>query len=278
MIKPTSLRFGTAGIPKCCNGTTGDGIEEVRKLGLESLELEFVRSINISEKRAPEIKEASKKHDVVLTSHGQYFINLNAQEPEKLIASYKRIIDASRRAYECGAWSICFHFAYYMKQDKDKVHKLVVKRAKEIRKKLDDEGIKIWLRPETTGKGTQWGDLIETLKVSEEVEGILPCVDFAHLHARSIGKYNTYDEFRWQLEQIEKYTGREGLNNMHIHLAGINYGDKGERNHLNLKDSDKNYKDLLKVWKEFKIKGAVTCESPNIEKDALMLQKYYAKV
>jgi deoxyribonuclease-4 len=278
MIKPDDLLFGTAGIPISCNGTTSEGVKAVKKLGLGSMELEFVRNINLSKERALEVKEASEKNDIVLTCHGQYFVNLNAQEAEKVKASVKRILDASTRAYESGAWSVCFHLAYYMKQDKEKVHDKVVKRTKKIRKLLDDSGINIWLRPETTGKGTQWGDLIETLKLSQEIEGVLPCVDFAHLHARSIGKYNTYNEFRWQLEQIEKYTGREGLKNMHIHLAGINYGEKGEKNHLNLKDSDMNYNDLLKVWKEFKIKGAVTCESPNIEGDALLLQKTYKKV
>ena len=65
---------------------------------------------------------------------------------------------------------------------------------------------------------------------------------------------------------------------MHIHLSGINYGDKGEKNHLILQESDLNYKDLLKVWKEFKIKGCVVCESPNIEDDALLLQKTWHKI
>ena len=68
------------------------------------------------------------------------------------------------------------------------------------------------------------------------------------------------------------------MNNIHIHLAGINYNEKGERNHLNLKDSDMNYKDLLKTLKEFHCKGVVVCESPNIEKDAMLLKKTYLTV
>ena len=144
-------------------------------------------------------------------------------------------------------------------------------------KTLQDEGIDVWVRPETTGKPTQFGDLDELTRISEEVENVLPCIDFAHLYARSIGEQNTTEHFRQQLAMYEKRLGKTGLNNMHIHVAGMNYGPKGERNHLNLKDKDNkfNYKDLLKVWKEFKIKGAVTCESPNIEKDAVMLQKLY---
>ena len=144
----------------------------------------------------------------------------------------------------------------------------------EITDTLRSEKNKVWIRPESTGKATQWGSYQEIVKLSSEVDGILPCIDFAHVHARE-GKYNTYDEFRKVLSHIEKNLGKTALKNMHIHVAGIEYGPKGERHHLNLKDSDMNYKDLLKVWKEFKIKGNVVSESPNIEQDALLLKKYY---
>ncbi|MCM2324963.1 MAG: hypothetical protein NDI94_00730, partial [Candidatus Woesearchaeota archaeon] len=88
-------------------------------------------------------------------------------------------------------------------------------------------------------------------------------------------KYNTEPEFRTILEDIEKYLGREGLDNMHIHLSGINYGEKGEKNHLILEESDLDYKTLIRLWKEFGIKGCVVCESPNIEQDAILMKKTY---
>ncbi|MEK6937589.1 MAG: TIM barrel protein, partial [Nanoarchaeota archaeon] len=131
--------------------------------------------------------------------------------------------------------------------------------------------------PETTGKPTQWGDLKEILRLSQELEQVLPCIDFSHLHARTGGKNNTYEEFRQMLVEVEKAKGREALNNMHIHVSGINYTAKGERNHLNLQESDLNYKDLIKAWKEFKIKGVVISESPNIEGDALLMKEEWDK-
>ena len=56
---------------------------------------------------------------------------------------------------------------------------------------------------------------------------------------------------------------------------GIEYSAKGEKKHLNLEESDFNYKDLLKAFKSFGIKGAVVCESPNIEDDAKLLKDFY---
>ena len=140
---------------------------------------------------------------------------------------------------------------------------------------LENENIDVWIRPETTGKATQWGDLDEIIRLSKDFEQVLPCVDFSHLHARSVGEYNTYDEFSKILEKIGTEIGQYALENFHGHLAGIEYTSKGEKQHLNLENSDMNYKDLIKAMKKFGVKGALVCESPNIEDDCKLLKDYY---
>jgi len=254
---------------------TLNGVKQVRVLGLDAMEFEFVQSVHVNEKLAPVIKKTAEDLNVVLTCHGQYYVNLAAIEPVKLHASVNRMLSAAKRVHECGGWSITWHMGYYLGRPKDKVHEIVKHGVKDVVKKLQDEGVKIWIRPETTGKETQWGDLQETIKLAQEVEQVLPCVDFGHLHARYNGTNNTLEEFRDILSQIEKGLGRDALDNMHIQCCGINYGPKGEKNHLNFEDSDFNWRDMLKAWKEFKIKGVVITESPNIEQDALFLQKTY---
>ena len=273
------LLFGTAGIPISAKGEgTVEGIKGVKNLGLAAMELEFVRSINITKQKAPEVKQAAQKNNIILTCHAPYFINLNSAENKKIKASIQRILNSARIADLCGAYSVCFHPGFYMKESKEKVFNNIKSNIKEIIKTLKTESNKIWLRPETTGKQSQFGDIYELVKISEEFEQVLPCVDFSHLHARSNGKLNSFNEFKEILELIEKKLGKEALNNMHIHVAGIAYGEKGERNHLNLKDSDFNYKGLLKALKEFKCKGILISESPNIERDALLMKNYFDSI
>ena len=275
----TSLLFGTPGIPMSTEPRdTLNGVKQVRKLGLDAMEFEFVQNVHVNEALAPVIKKTAEELGVVLTCHGQYYVNLAAIETEKLHASVNRMLSAARRVHECGGWSITWHMGYYLGRPKEKVHEIVTHGVKDVVKKLQDEGIKIWIRPETTGKETQWGDLQETIKLAQEVEQVLPCIDFGHLHARYNGKNNTLEEFRDILSQIEKGLGREALDNMHIQCCGINYGPKGEKNHLNFEDSDFNWKDMLKAWKDFRIKGVVITESPNIEQDALLLQRAFSKL
>lgn len=270
------LLFGTAGIPISTETpNTVNGIEKVHKLGLGAMELEFVHSVNLNEKSAAAVKEAAKKNGVELTCHGQYYINLNAQEKKKITDSVQRILRAARIANLAGAKSLTFHAAFYMKMEKEKVYENVKRELKEIVKTLRNEGNEIFIRPELTGKETQFGNLQELIKLSEELEQVLPCIDFAHYHARYNGKMNSCRDFSNALEQIEKKLGKNALHNMHIHISGINYTAKGERNHLTLEESDLNYKELVKAWKDFGIKGVVISESPNIEKDALLLQKIY---
>lgn len=127
------------------------------------------------------------------------------------------------------------------------------------------------------GKRTQFGTLEEVLELSAEIEGVMPCIDFCHLHARE-GKENSYQEFTKILSRVEECLGKEGLSNMHMHISGVEYGKNGEKKHLNLKESDFNYPILMKTLKEFKTRGRVIIESPILEQDALMLKQLYNEI
>jgi deoxyribonuclease-4 len=269
------LLFGTAGIPWSAKGQgTAAGVRKVKELGLGAMELEFVQNVNVSESAVPEVRKAAEENSIVLTCHGQYYVNLSPLEHAKLGQSVKRMLDASVRMHELGGWSVTWHTAFYLGRTKEATYDIVKKNFKDVLARVRDAGVKdLWLRPETTGKETQWGDLKECIKLSQDLEGVLPCVDFAHLHARYNGINNSIPEWRAIMTELENGLGRECLDNMHIQVCGINYGPKGEKNHLNLKDGDLKWKDLLQVWKEFKIKGVVIAESPNIEQDSLLLQK-----
>ncbi len=279
MFKVDRLRFGTAGIPLSTDKrSTVDGIKRVRELGLDAMELEFVRGVNMKTELAKKVKYVAKKNDVLLTAHAPYYINLNAAEKAKVEASKNRIVQSAERLYDAGGWSVVFHAGYYLKQPKESVYQKILEALKDIQRELMDKGIKVWIRPELTGKPTQFGDLKEIVKLSEEVEMVLPTIDFAHAHARNKGKCNSTEEWREMLAFMEDRLGRDALDNMHIHMSGIEYTSKGEKRHLPLQESDMRWEDLLKVLKEFKVKGVVISESPNIEDDALLMKKKYEEI
>ena len=273
------LYFLTAGMPLRA-GTKGyeRGFEIHDEMGLDGLELEFVHGVRISDKSKEAVANAIKNDKKIITAHAPFYVNLNAREEDKVEASVQRIIETAMVTNELGGYSITFHAGFYLNQDAEIVYNKIREQIKNITESLNKVGNKIWIRPETTGKATQWGDLSEIIRISKEFETVLPCVDFSHIHARYNGFWNTYDEFASIFEQIGNELGQVALDNFHAHIAGIEYSAKGEKKHLNLEESDFNYKDLLRAFKDFGVKGAVVCESPNIEDDAKLLKDYYSSL
>ncbi|HIH70170.1 TIM barrel protein [Methermicoccus shengliensis] len=270
--------FGTAGIPlRVKKRDTELGIAEVAHLGLDALEMEFVRGVKMGEHKAEAVRRAAERHGVVLTAHAPYYINLNSKEDDKQRASIERIVATARIAHLCGGYSIVFHPAYYHGDPPEVVYDVVKRCIIEVLEELGAERGEVWIRPETMGRPTQFGTLDEVLSLSAELDGVLPCIDFSHMHARE-GKMNTYEEFAHVLEQVEQVLGAEALKEMHCHVQGIEYTNKGEKNHLNLRESDFDYRALLSAFIDYDIAGVVICESPNIEEDALLLKHTYEEL
>jgi deoxyribonuclease-4 len=273
------LLFGTGGVPVSAQSrSTEAGIERIAELGLGCMEVEFVQGVRMSPEVALSVGELAAKKNVALTAHGPYFINLNAVEPQKVHMSKERILQTARVAALFGARSITFHAAFYLKNTPAETYATVKRHLQEVVNILRKEGNKVTISPEVMGKPSQFGTLEEILQLSSEIEGVAPCIDFSHWHART-GKANSYQEFSDILDQVEKKLGRRGLDNMHIHVSGIAYGKKGEIKHLMLPDSDLQYAHLLKALKGRKAKGVVICESvPYLEQDALLLQQTYRDI
>lgn len=269
------LFFGTGGTPHSSTSRASvAGVERIAELGLGCMELEFVRGVRMGAEKAAEVREVARELGVKLSAHGPYYINLNAKGRVKKRASIQRILATARVGAAAGAETITFHPAYYLKDPPGRVYETVREALAEITTTLRAEGNTVWVRPETTGKRTQFGSLDEIIRLSQEVPGVLPCIDFSHLHARE-GKINSLEEFRGVLSAVEDALGREALKNMHNHVQGIEYTSKGERRHLNLADSDFKYKELLEAFKEYSVSGRIICESPSLEDDALKLKKTF---
>ncbi|NLY10688.1 MAG: TIM barrel protein [Firmicutes bacterium] len=270
------LKFGTAGIPHSAKKRSSqEGIKRVAELGLGCMELEFVRSVRMTEKTAEKVRTVAKDLGVDLTAHAPYYVNLNSVEQEKIVASKERIVKAAKIGWLAGAESVTFHAAFYHNDEHKKVFQNVKKHLYDIKETLDREGIEIDLRPETTGSPSQFGTVEEIVKLSQEIPGVLPCIDFSHIFTRSLGQKNTYEAFSFYLDYVSKYLGKDALSRMHIHLSGIEYGPKGERQHLKLKDSEINYRAIIQALVDYRVGGWVICESPNLEDDALLLYQTY---
>jgi deoxyribonuclease-4 len=280
-VTPADFLFGTVGIPISTppspGGTVG-GIRETARLRLTALELAWVRSVRISEARCAEIREDASARHIALSVHAPYFINLNAGQ-EEWPKGRRRLMDAAHYGNLAGATDIIFHPGSYFGRTPGEVLPLAVARLTECVRELRSQGNLVILRPETMGKSAMLGSLEDTLQMSEEIPGVLPCLDFAHLHARpGDGSANSYEEWLGMLSRVAGRIGPQALQSLHIHLSGIEYGPKGEKRHLPLRKADLRYRDLLRALHDAGASGRILCESPLMEKDALLLKRAWARL
>lgn len=278
---PLAFKFGTVGspigTPKKPGGTVG-AIAFSKSIGLDTLELGWVQSVRVTEATCALIKAAGRGEAVVLSVHAPYFINLNAMK-EEWPKSRKRLMNAAHYGFLAGATDIIFHPGSYFGDDPSDVLKVALPRLEGCVKDLQRNGDKVTLRPETMGKSAMLGSFEDALAMSKAMDMVQPCLDFAHLHARpGDGSMNTYNEWSRLLERYGKNLGNTALKNLHIHLSGIEYGPKGEKNHLPLKEADLDLKALFKALKAFDCGGRILCESPIMEEDALRMKKAWMKL
>ena len=276
-----SFRFGTVGspinTPKKPGGSVG-ATQYLHQLGLDALELGWVRAVRVTPETCAAIQAEAAAQDVAISVHAPYFINLNADD-EEWPKSRQRLMDAAVYGSLAGATDIVFHPGPYFGQTPEAALPLAIERLQGCQDELRAAGNPVCLRPETMGKSAMLGSLADTLEMSRVIPGIQPCVDFAHLHARpGDGSLNTYTEFAAALEQIAEVLGEAALRTLHIHLSGIEYGPKGEKEHLKLVDADLNFKELLRALSDHKCGGRILCESPVMEDDALLLKTAWCEI
>ena len=276
-----SFQFGTVGAPigtpKKPGGSVG-AIEFSKSLGLNAFELGWVQSVRVTEATCALIKQAGVDQGVSLSVHASYFFNLNALA-EEWPKSRKRLMDATHYGNLAGATDIIFHPGSYFGNPPAEVLKIAIPRLKGFMDEVRKAKNPVILRPETMGKSAMLGSFEDTLEMSKAIEGVEPCIDFAHLHARpGDGTMNTHDEWASLLKSYEKALGKKALKRLHIHLSGIEYGPKGEKNHLALGESDLKINFLFQALKDFGCAGRILCESPIMEEDALNMKKAWMKI
>jgi len=262
-IKNMHIFLGPAGIPATAKGaSTADGIRRVAEMGLNAMEVEFVRGVHMSIATAKDAGVVASDAGVLLSIHAPYFINLC--NPEKAAASKKRILDSCERAHHAGAWIVVFHPGFYGTLEKTKAFEMVLEECENMNETLLANGWDVRLGLETTGKPSQFGTLDETMAIHRKIKNCVPAVDFSHIFARNAG----HIDFHEVLKKMEALN----LERHHCHFSGIEYTAKGERRHLTIDHNQPDFSVLAKSLLKTKIKNiTIISESPALEKDSMKM-------
>lgn len=277
-----SARFGPAGnAENFPYKSSADAPKWLREIGLDCYEYQCGKGVHVGEATARKAGEAAGSHGIALSLHAPYFINLANPDPEALQKTIGYITGACLVADWMGAGRVVIHSGALMKRTRREALDIALKSLREVIKACDGAGFAhITLCPETMGKINQLGDLDEVLELCTLDGRLLPCVDFGHLYARSLGADDGAEAMERMLARMEEVLGPERASRFHSHFSRIEFTPNGgEKCHRTFSDDGgygPDWAPLAQAVARLGWSPTFICESAGTQaEDALTMKKIY---
>lgn len=277
-----SAKFGPAGNAESFPYKSSvDAPKWLKEIGLDCYEYQCGKGVNVGEATARKIGLAAVEQGITLSLHAPYFINLANPDPESLQKTIGYITSACLAADWMGANRVIIHSGALMKRTRREAQEIALRSIKEVVRACDDAGFgHITLCPETMGKINQLGDLDEVLELCTVDERLIPCVDFGHLYARSLGEDDGAEAYCRMLDRMKEVLGEERASRFHSHFSHIEFTPGGGEKCHRTFDSDGGYgPDWAPLAAEVARRGwspTFICESAGTQaEDALTMKRIY---
>lgn len=255
--------------------------EWIAGFGLDCYEYQCGKGVHVVEDTARKVGENARAAGITLSLHAPYFINLANPDPESLQKTVGYVIAGCQAAHWMGAERVVIHSGALMKRTRREALDIAKKSLAEVIAACDDQGYgHIVLCPETMGKINQLGDLDEVLELCTLDGRLVPCIDFGHLYARSLGADDGRAAFCRMLDRVEEVLGPNRAANFHSHFSHIEFTPKGgEKRHRTFDDDGGYGPDWAPLAVEIARRGwspTMICESAGTQaEDALSMKKLY---
>ena len=270
MIPLNKVLFGPAGYPSEARGSVKRVFQILTESGVDALEYAAVHGLRTSEDKAKVIGELAKEHGITMSLHAAYYISLASTTPRIRVTSKERLIKALKFAPWMNVKRIVFHPGYLGGLSKDQAHVVIRDALKQVWETAGDQGGGAFLAPEIAGKLSAYGSIDQIIQLCQDVDGCIPTIDWAHLYARSQGEINDRESYLKVLARFENGLGEVFVNNMHFHISGISFTEKGEAAHRPLgKEWGPDILPLIEIVREVGYTPTFISESTNPLQGAL---------
>ena len=279
-----SAKFGPAGNSDSFSKAHRSSVEApewIAGLGLDSYEYQCGKGVHVGEETARRVGERARQAGISLSLHAPYFINLANPDRSALEKTIGYISAACLVASQMGAGRVVIHSGALMKRSRGEALDIARRSLRDVIAACDDRGFgHIALCPETMGKINQLGDLDEVLELCTLDERLIPCIDWGHLYARSLGADDGQEAFSRMLDRVEEVLGTERAARVHSHFSHIQFTPGGgEKCHRTFSDNDGYGPDWAPLAAEVARRGwspTFICESAGTQaEDALTMKRIY---
>lgn len=254
--------------------------EYLSQFGLTAFEYQCGRGVRVNPDTVAKLKAKAEEYGITLSLHAPYYISLSGIDPETREKSIGYILDSAKAAKAMGAKRVVVHSGSCSKISREEALELAKETLKKAQQTLDDHDLgDIILCPETMGKFNQLGTLEEVLELCRMEERFLPCIDFGHLNARTLGGMSTREDFAAALDLVENKLGRDRASRFHSHFSKIEYTPGGgEKRHLTFADTQygPDCRPLMELIAQRGYHPTFICESAGTQtEDAAAMQAAY---
>lgn len=270
VIELNQVRFGPAGYPEDAQGKVERVFQILVEAGMTSLEYAAVHGLRTSEEKAKQIGNLARKNKIAMSLHAAYYISIASKDLQIRERSKQRLIKALTFAPLMDVKRIVFHPGTHGGLSRDEAHAVIRNVLESVWEEAGHLGDGAFLAPEIAGKLSMFGSVEQIIKLCQDVDGCIPTIDWAHLYARSQGKVNDKESYLKVFNQFENELGNLFLDNMHFHISGITYTEKGEVSHKPFGGEwGPDLYPLMEIVHEVGYKPTFICESPNPLQGAL---------
>lgn len=278
------VKFGPAGNSDSFSAkhkSSLDAPEWLRGLGLDCYEYQCGKGVRVSRETALALGKRAKEANISLSLHAPYFINLANPDPESLEKTTGYVLAACEAADWMGARRVVVHTGALMKRTRREALDIAKSGMTAVLRSCDEAGFAhMTLCPETMGKINQLGDLEEVLELCALDERLVPCVDFGHLYARSLGADEGMEATERMLARMEEVLGAERASQFHSHFSRIEFTPNGgEKCHRTFADNGGFGPDPAPLMELLAKRGwspTIICESAGTQaEDALEMKTLY---
>ncbi len=255
----------------------------VVKMGLNAYEYQCGRGVKISEDSAKALGRQAAEHGVQLSLHSPYYISLSSVEEEKRLGSIRYILQSASAVDAMGGVRVVVHSGSASKISREQALEYAKETLKMAALALDEQGLShIRLCPETMGKINQLGTLEEVIELCKVDERFIPCIDFGHLNARTLGGLRTFSDYEEIFATIENGLGLSRLREFHAHFSKIEYTQNGgEKRHLTFEDTvyGPDFEPVAELVARKNCSPTIICESDGTQaEDAKAMRDIYEAV
>ena len=279
-----SAAFGPAGNSDSFSAVHKSSLDApawIAGLGLDCYEYQCGKGVHVGEETCRRLGENARAAGIRLSLHAPYFINLANPDRAALERTVGYVLAACRAADWMGAGRVVVHSGALMKRARREALDTALASLGEVVAACDAAGFgHIALCPETMGKINQLGDLDEVLALCAVDERLIPCIDFGHLYARSLGAEDGAEAFARMLDRVEAALGPDRASRFHSHFSRIEFTPKGgEKCHRTFADHGGYGPDWPPLAAEVARRGwspTFICESAGTQaEDALEMKRVY---